>query len=160
MLDKYTVPTGNRTPGRRMAVHYVTAALRKLHPWPCIKFTRSRLSHIYNVTNYKMVWTGSYIWSKTDINIIPKLAYKWNTFNDIQFEPRFKSTWYFVGPIFGIFTISIKVCFERGGFLFCNDLDLNDPCLNLIHYISYRCSGSSVVMWVMTPSKLNDGIFS
>ena len=29
-LDKYTVPTGNWTPGRRMAVHYVTAALRKL----------------------------------------------------------------------------------------------------------------------------------
>ena len=30
-LDKYTIPTGNWTPGRRMAVHYVTAALRKLH---------------------------------------------------------------------------------------------------------------------------------
>ena len=30
-LDKYTVPTGNRTPGRRMAVHYVTAEPRKLH---------------------------------------------------------------------------------------------------------------------------------
>ena len=30
-LDKYTVPNGNWTPGRRMAVHYVTAALRKLH---------------------------------------------------------------------------------------------------------------------------------
>ena len=30
-LDKYTVPTGNWTPGRRMAVHYITAALRKLH---------------------------------------------------------------------------------------------------------------------------------
>ena len=30
-LDKYTVPTGNWTPDRRMAVHYVTAALRKLH---------------------------------------------------------------------------------------------------------------------------------
>ena len=30
-LDKFTVPTGNWTPGRRMAVHYVTAALRKLH---------------------------------------------------------------------------------------------------------------------------------
>ena len=31
-LDTYTVPTGNLTPGRRMAVHYViTAALRKLH---------------------------------------------------------------------------------------------------------------------------------
>ena len=28
-LDKYTVPTGNRTPGRRMAVHYVTAEPRK-----------------------------------------------------------------------------------------------------------------------------------
>ena len=30
-LDKYTVPTGDWTPGRRMAVHYVIAALRKLH---------------------------------------------------------------------------------------------------------------------------------
>ena len=30
-LGKYTVPTGNRIPGRRMAVHYVTAAPRKLH---------------------------------------------------------------------------------------------------------------------------------
>ena len=28
-LDKYTIPTGNRTPGRRMAVHYVTAEPRK-----------------------------------------------------------------------------------------------------------------------------------
>ena len=30
-LGKYTVQTGNRTPGRRMAVHYTTAAPRKLH---------------------------------------------------------------------------------------------------------------------------------
>ena len=30
-LGKYTVPTGNRTPGRRVAVHYDTAAPRKLH---------------------------------------------------------------------------------------------------------------------------------
>ena len=29
-LGKYTVPTGNRTPGRRMAVHYSTAAPRQL----------------------------------------------------------------------------------------------------------------------------------
>ena len=29
-LVKYTVPTGNRTPGHRMAVHYTTAAPRKL----------------------------------------------------------------------------------------------------------------------------------
>ena len=29
-LDKYTIPALNWTPGRRMAVHYVTAALRKL----------------------------------------------------------------------------------------------------------------------------------
>ena len=29
-LHKYTVPTGNWTPGCRTAVHYVTAALRKL----------------------------------------------------------------------------------------------------------------------------------
>ena len=28
-LGKYTVPTGNRTPGRRVAVHYATAAPRK-----------------------------------------------------------------------------------------------------------------------------------
>ena len=27
----YTVPTRNRNPGRRMAVHYTTAAPRKLH---------------------------------------------------------------------------------------------------------------------------------
>ena len=27
----YTVPTGNRTPGIRVAVHYTTAAPRKLH---------------------------------------------------------------------------------------------------------------------------------
>ena len=27
----YTVPTGYRTPGRRVAVHYTTAAPRKLH---------------------------------------------------------------------------------------------------------------------------------
>ena len=30
-LDKYTVPTGNRTPGCHVAVHYATAATRKLH---------------------------------------------------------------------------------------------------------------------------------
>ena len=30
-LGKYTVPTGNRTPGRHMAVHYATTAPRKLH---------------------------------------------------------------------------------------------------------------------------------
>ena len=30
-LDKYTVPTGNWTLGRHMAIHYVTAALRKPH---------------------------------------------------------------------------------------------------------------------------------
>ena len=30
-FDKYTVPTGNWTPSSRMAVHYVTAVLRKLH---------------------------------------------------------------------------------------------------------------------------------
>ena len=29
-LGKYTVPTGNRTPGRRVAVHYYTAAPRQL----------------------------------------------------------------------------------------------------------------------------------
>ena len=31
-LDKYTVPTENWTPDSRMAVHYATAAQRKLHP--------------------------------------------------------------------------------------------------------------------------------
>ena len=30
-LGKYTVPTENRTPGRRVAVHYAIAAPRKLH---------------------------------------------------------------------------------------------------------------------------------
>ena len=35
-LGKYTVPTGNRTPGRRVTVHYATAALRKL-PWAGVK---------------------------------------------------------------------------------------------------------------------------
>ena len=30
-LGKYTVPTGNRTQGRRVAVHYVTAAPRKIY---------------------------------------------------------------------------------------------------------------------------------
>ena len=30
-LGKYTIPTGNRTPGRRVAVHYATTAPRKLH---------------------------------------------------------------------------------------------------------------------------------
>ena len=30
-LGFYTVPTGNRTPGRRVAVHYTTAAPRQLH---------------------------------------------------------------------------------------------------------------------------------
>ena len=30
-FGKYTVPTGNRTPGRRVAVHYATSAPRKLH---------------------------------------------------------------------------------------------------------------------------------
>ena len=30
-LSKYTVPTGNRTPGHRVAVHYATAAPCKLH---------------------------------------------------------------------------------------------------------------------------------
>ena len=30
-LSKYTVPTGNRTPGCRVAVHYATAAPCKLH---------------------------------------------------------------------------------------------------------------------------------
>ena len=29
-LDKYTVLTGNRTPGHRMAVYYITTALRQL----------------------------------------------------------------------------------------------------------------------------------
>ena len=31
MLGKYTVPTGNRTPCRRVAVHYATAVPHKLH---------------------------------------------------------------------------------------------------------------------------------
>ena len=31
-LGKYTVLTGNRTPGRRVAVHYATAAPSKLYP--------------------------------------------------------------------------------------------------------------------------------
>ena len=39
-LDKYTVSTRNWTPGRRMALHHVTAALRKLHRlrryWPIV----------------------------------------------------------------------------------------------------------------------------
>ena len=35
-LGKYTVPTGNRTPGRRVAVHYANAAPRKLHSEYCI----------------------------------------------------------------------------------------------------------------------------
>ena len=30
-LSKYTVPSGNRTPGRRVAVHHATVAPRKLH---------------------------------------------------------------------------------------------------------------------------------
>ena len=30
-LGKYTVPIGNRTPGRRVAVHYATAAPRQLN---------------------------------------------------------------------------------------------------------------------------------
>ena len=30
-LGFYTVPTGNRTPGRCVAVHYTTAAPRQLH---------------------------------------------------------------------------------------------------------------------------------
>ena len=30
-LGKYTIPTWNRTPGHRLAVHYTTAAPRKLH---------------------------------------------------------------------------------------------------------------------------------
>ena len=30
-LGKYTVPTGDRTSDRRVAVHYATAAPRKLH---------------------------------------------------------------------------------------------------------------------------------
>ena len=37
-LDKYTVPTGNQTPGRRMAVHYVTAEPRKLHVCVCNEY--------------------------------------------------------------------------------------------------------------------------
>ena len=35
-LGKYTVPTGNRTPGLRVAVHYAIAAPRKLHFPVCI----------------------------------------------------------------------------------------------------------------------------
>ena len=30
-LGFYSVPTGNRTPGRHMAVHYTTAAPRQIH---------------------------------------------------------------------------------------------------------------------------------
>ena len=30
-LGKYTVLTGNRTPGRRVAVHYITVAPRQIH---------------------------------------------------------------------------------------------------------------------------------
>ena len=30
-LGKYTVPPGNWTPGRRVAVHYATSVPRKLH---------------------------------------------------------------------------------------------------------------------------------
>ena len=32
-LGFYTVATGNRTPGRCMAVHHTTAAPRQLHPY-------------------------------------------------------------------------------------------------------------------------------
>ena len=43
-LNKYTVPTRNRTPGRRMAVHYATAAPHKL-----LGYWKS---HIYYSTNF------------------------------------------------------------------------------------------------------------
>ena len=58
-----------------------------------------------------------YILCKTDLNLIQRLTYKCNTFNDVHFEACFKS--------FVVFTISSKACFEGGGFLSYNDLDLN-----------------------------------
>ena len=38
-LNKYTVPTGNRTLGRRMAVNYVTAESRRLHSLHLLRVT-------------------------------------------------------------------------------------------------------------------------
>ena len=46
-LGKYTVPTGNRTPGRRVAVHYATAAPRKLHTFPFLKTLLEAFKFVY-----------------------------------------------------------------------------------------------------------------
>ena len=54
-LGKYTVPTGNRTPGRRVAVHYATAAPRKLHPHKRIQ------RFIYFSVNHILMQIDSYI---------------------------------------------------------------------------------------------------
>ena len=59
MLGFYTVPIGNRTPGRRVAVHYTTAAPRQL---PAIN-VKNRLNDnidilwkIVKVNIYLFVW--------------------------------------------------------------------------------------------------------
>ena len=62
-----------------------------------------------------------YILCKTDLNLIRKLAYKCNIFNDAHFEACFKSAyvplWYS--------QFQQKRVLKGGGFLLCNDLDIN-----------------------------------
>ena len=51
-LGKYTVPTGNRTPGRRMAVHYATAAPRKLHYISTCNMMRHNINELFKMLFY------------------------------------------------------------------------------------------------------------
>ena len=66
---------------------------------------------------------------KTDLILIRRHTYKRNTFSDVDFEAL---------CTFVVFTISIKECFERGGFILCDDLDLIWflPELNTPHQLS------------------------
>ena len=47
-LGKYTFPTGNRTPGRCVAVHYATAAPRNLHFNYASKFDNIDSYHVFS----------------------------------------------------------------------------------------------------------------
>ena len=56
-LGKYTVPTRNRTPGCRVAVHYATAAPRKLHT---LKNSQQDDRNIGNRDDFRCLWAIRY----------------------------------------------------------------------------------------------------
>ena len=132
-----TRPRGELTTYHARAGHVPTIFLKAayIQNRNIVFFKRLGSRHIH-----KECMNGiDYIICKTDLSPIRRLAY--NTFNDVHFEARFKSLCAFV-----VFTISIKAGFERGGFRYCNDLDIN--------WIVSEFNKLSLFFWAQIPRRL------